>query len=74
VYLTVLHPAYKLEYFKRMKWSDASINEVRKLVEDQFKDAYADVEVELVDGEEVLTVCKPFFFVYEALSTVTLND
>ena len=52
---TVLHPAYKLEYFKWMRWPENWIKQARSIVEGEFQRTYMDLEVELTGHLEGTT-------------------
>ncbi|KAG6852532.1 hypothetical protein C0991_011129 [Blastosporella zonata] len=41
----VLHPQYKLEYFKSAKWPQDWIDTACRIVEDEFEKAYVDMEI-----------------------------
>ncbi|RDB18255.1 putative AC transposase [Hypsizygus marmoreus] len=47
----ILHPQFKLNYFKRAGWEPEWIDTARGIIQDEFARAYADIEVEI--GEQV---------------------
>ena len=47
--LVVLHPRFKLDYFKGHGWEDEWVDTARTIVEDQFKRSYASLAVATPD-------------------------
>jgi hypothetical protein len=62
----VLHPRHKLEYFKRNKWDEASINAACDLLQDEFDRLYwlldvdGDTNISQVNGDTTATVSCSF--------------
>ncbi len=48
---TVLHPSYKLEYFKKAKWEDEWIRTAREITREEFDRSYRAMGID--DGTEV---------------------
>ena len=48
----VLHPHYKLDYFKRNHWDDAAIDAAHKVVQDAYDKSYWVMDIE---GDEDMT-------------------
>lgn len=46
----ILHPRYKLEYFKNAKWEEEWIEAVKGIVHDRYDESYHNAKVEVVDG------------------------
>jgi hypothetical protein len=75
----VLHPRYKLEYFKRHKWDEASIDAARDLLQDKFDQSYwlldidRDTNVSQVNGDTTATVSCSFYDLWYIHLNVMLN-
>jgi hypothetical protein len=43
---TVLHPSYKLEYFRNAQWPDEWIDDTTQSIKEQFTNVYAKMDIE----------------------------
>ena len=75
----VLHPRHKLEYFKRNKWDEASIDAARDLLQDEFDRLYwlldvdGDTNVSQVNGDTTATVSCSFYDLWYIHLNAMLN-
>jgi len=53
---TVLHPSYKLEYFKNADWSDDWIEDAADTIKEQYTSVYADLDIEDLASSQAVVV------------------
>lgn len=71
----MLHPGWKLEYFREAGWKEAWIRNARRLLEDEFNRKYSDLPIDKEDdpeqsgngesdNDDTTKVCLPAVYAY----------
>lgn len=65
MHYTVLHPSYKLEYFKNAKWPDDWIEDAMDSIEEQYTRIYAEMDVKnLASSQATIVSHSDFMLIY----------